>query len=132
MSSTMTKLEAKQLSMRKRYARKPKARGLRAPKLERGITVRAVRRGKPVADFPELQALLCAHLRSPKIKAGDFHKLLEIGTRYGLVLPNIRPIPAEEAEAPNSQDLSPELREVLRMEKEMREQRKKEQETKKQ
>ena len=28
--------------------------------------------------------------RSPKIKAGDFHKLLEIGARYGLVLENIR------------------------------------------
>ncbi len=129
----MMSLEAKQREMRKRNSKcKHNARAPRGPKLERGITVAPVRRQKPIVDFPELQALLCAHLRSPKIKASEFANLLDLGTRYGLVLPNIRPIPAEEAEAPNSrQDLSPEMREVLLMEKQMREQRKKEQETKK-
>ena len=125
-------LEAKQREMRERYVRKPKARGQRSPKLMRGVYVAPLRRRSPVCDFAELQQLLSAFLRSPKTKAIDFHKLLDLGTRFGLLLPDIRPLPAEEAEAANNrQDLSPELREVLRMEKEMREQRKQEQETKK-
>ena len=98
--------------------------------------VSAVRRRKPVVDFPELQALLCAHLRSPKIKAGDFHKLLEIGTHYGLVLENIRPPQSEEETEPGPDvrigESQVPLKEVLRLEREQRAQVIKERETNKQ
>lgn len=120
----MRNLAQEQAAMRARHTkRKAKARAPRAPKLQRGITVAPVRRRKPVVDMPELAALLCAHLRSPKIKASDFAELLDLGTRYGLVLPNIRPTSSEETEAgPDVRvgESQVSLKEVLRLEREQR------------
>lgn len=118
-------LAAAQIEMRKRNSkRKPQARGPRTPKLMRGVYVAPVRRRSKVCDFAELQQLLFAYLRSPKTKATDFHKLLEIGTRYGLVLENIRP-PQSEKETETGPDVrvgesQVSLKEVLRLEREQR------------
>ena|SRR5215469_3410515 len=73
-----------QAEMRKRNAKRRKVirKAARSrPQLPRGVFVGPINRRKPVADFPELQRMLIAHLRSPKIRAGDFYKLLDIGTR---------------------------------------------------
>jgi hypothetical protein len=120
----MRDLARAQSAMKQRYARKPQARGPRTPKLERGVYVAPVRRRSKVCDFAELQQLLFAYLRSPKTKATDFHKLLEIGTRYGLVLENICP-PQSEKETETGPDVrvgesQVSLKEVLRLEREQR------------
>jgi hypothetical protein len=126
-------LQEQQREMRQRQKQRKtvmrKAVRSRAPKLQRGIYVAPIRRDKPVIDFPELQRMLTAHLRSPKIKSGDFYKLLDIGTRYGLVLPEMFSRPAEEAAEPSNDTV---LKEALQMERENRAQLSKEREKNKQ
>jgi hypothetical protein len=131
-------LEAKQREMRKRYVRKPKARGPRAPKLERGVYVRPVRRDKRVCDFQELRELACQHLRSPRTKTGDWSELFELAVRHGLITtgtPGIHPPESKESEpGPDVRvgESQVPLKEVLRVEREHRARVIKERETNKQ
>ena len=135
-------LEAKQREMRQRMAKRHKRdrtrTRIRTPMLGRGIYVAPIRKAKPTADFGELQQLITAHLRSPRITAGEFHKLFEIGVRYGLVLPDIRPISAPQSEETESGidvrvgESQVSLKEILRLEREKRARVIKERETNKQ
>lgn len=134
----MTKLEAKQLSMRKRYGRKPKARGLRAPRLQRGVYVAPIRRDKRVCDLQELTELACQHLRSPRTKTSDWSELFELAVRHGLITtgtPGIHPPESEETgPGPDVRvgESQVSLKEILRLEREKRARAIKERETDKQ
>lgn len=116
-------LEAKQREMRKRYARKPKARGPRAPKLQRGIYVAPIRRDKRVCDLQELRELACQRLRSPRTKASEWNELFELAVRHGLITsgtPGIHPPESENSEHQTDMHAL-----VLEVEAEMRKERQK-------
>lgn len=119
----MMNLEAKQREMRKRNARKPKARASLAPKLERGIYVLPVRRDKRVCDFQELRELACQRLRSPRTKTSEWNELFQLAVSHGLITTGTLGIHRPKSEEPEHQTDMHKL--VLEFEAEMRKEREK-------